>query len=105
MESLLSGAIPRLSSEPMGVSMTSVTVWRAIRASRERANLPLARVARKCNLSPTQLDGIESGKARPSVAVLDRIARALGMSLVDLVVNPRAPAVPARAVSRRLDIS
>ena len=84
--------------------MTSVTVGRAIRASRKRANLPLARVARKCNLSPTQLDGIESGRARPSVAVLDRIARALGMTLVDLVVNQQA-AAPARGVPRRLGIS
>ena len=69
--------------------MITGTVGRAIRASRERANLPLARVARKCNLSPTQLDGIESGRWRPSRDTLVRIARALGTNVVDLGADPK----------------
>src|SRR6185312_2423484 len=69
----------------MGVSTTSAAVGRAIRATRLRSNLSIARVARASDLSPTELDGIESGRARPSIAVLDRIARAVGSSLIELV--------------------
>jgi transcriptional regulator with XRE-family HTH domain len=63
-----------------------------IRLSRKRANLPIGRVARESKLSPSQLERIESGNARPTLAVLDRIARALGMSLVDLVLDPHGVA-------------
>jgi transcriptional regulator with XRE-family HTH domain len=69
----------------MGAPTTSAAVGRAIRSTRERAALPLARVARDSNLTPTQLDDIELGRSRPSIAVLDRIARALGSTLVALV--------------------
>jgi transcriptional regulator with XRE-family HTH domain len=85
----------------MGGPATSATVGRTIRASRERAQLPLASVARKCNLSEAQLEGIECGRARPTLAVLDRIARALGLSLVELVLAPAAPAEPAEHVDPR----
>ncbi len=46
------------------------------------------RVARRSGLSATRLRAIESGRARPSLAILDRIARALGSTLVDLVIGP-----------------
>jgi transcriptional regulator with XRE-family HTH domain len=64
-----------------------VSVGRMIRLSRKRANLAIGRLARDCNLSPSQLERIESGSARPTIAVLDRIARAMGMSLVELVLD------------------
>jgi transcriptional regulator with XRE-family HTH domain len=76
----------------MGVSITSAAVGRAIRATREREALSLARVARDSDLTPAQLDEIEVGRARPSIAVFDRIARAIGCTLVDLVVDPRGDA-------------
>ena len=43
------------------------------------------------HVSSTELQAIESGRARPSIAVLDRIARALGSTLVDLVVGSDGP--------------
>jgi DNA-binding NtrC family response regulator len=36
-------------------------------------------------MSVADVDAIESGRVQPSVAVLGRVARALGVSLVDLV--------------------
>jgi transcriptional regulator with XRE-family HTH domain len=84
----------------MGAMTTSsAAVGRTIRISRKRANLPLGRVARACNLSPSQLERIESGRARPTIAVLDRIARAMGMSLVELVLDPN------RAAKARLGLA
>ncbi len=71
----------------MGVSTTSAAVGRAIRSKRNQANLSLERVARWSDLSATELHGIESGRSRPSIAVLDRIARALGTTLADLVAG------------------
>jgi transcriptional regulator with XRE-family HTH domain len=70
---------------PMSLSTTSASVGLAIRAAREGASLPIARVARACGLTALELDGIESGRSRPSIATLDRIARAIGKSLADLV--------------------
>jgi transcriptional regulator with XRE-family HTH domain len=76
----------------MGVSITSAAAGRAIRATREREALSLARVARDSDLTPAQLGEIELGRARPSISVLDRIARAIGCTLADLVVDPRGDA-------------
>jgi transcriptional regulator with XRE-family HTH domain len=56
----------------------------------------MGRVAKESRLSPSQLERIESGRARPTIAVLDRIARALGMSLVDLVLDPNGVATARR---------
>jgi transcriptional regulator with XRE-family HTH domain len=42
-------------------------------------------VAQASGLATPELDAIESGRTRPSIALLDRIARALGSNLVDLV--------------------
>ena len=69
-------------------AFTSSTVGRTLRALRERASLPLDRVARDTGLSPPELAGIESGRTKPSIAVLDRIARAMGSTLTDVVRNP-----------------
>ena len=73
-----------------------------IRLSRRRANLALGRVAKESNLSPSQLERIESGRARPTLAVLDRIARAMGMSLVDLVLDPDGVATTTRLGLREI---
>lgn len=70
----------------VGALPTSASIGRALRARRERESLSLARVARECGLTATELDDIESGRARPSIAVFDRIAHAVGSTLADLVV-------------------
>jgi transcriptional regulator with XRE-family HTH domain len=69
----------------MSAPNTSSAVGRSIRATRERAGLPMARIARASGLTASELDAIEAGRSRPSIAVLDRIASALGSRLVDLV--------------------
>jgi transcriptional regulator with XRE-family HTH domain len=69
----------------MSAPNTSYAVGRSIRATREHAGLPVARIARASGLTAPELDAIEAGHSRPSIAVLDRIAGALGSRLVDLV--------------------
>jgi transcriptional regulator with XRE-family HTH domain len=58
-----------------------------IRLSRKRANLTLGRVAKECRLSASRLERIESGEVHPSAATLARIARALRVTVVDLVLD------------------
>jgi transcriptional regulator with XRE-family HTH domain len=70
-----------------------------IRLSRKRANLTVRRVASDCKISATQLERIEAGEVRATVAVLDRIARVLGMRLVDLVLDPVDAANPPIGLS------
>jgi transcriptional regulator with XRE-family HTH domain len=70
---------------PMREAPTSAVIARVIRAARERAGLPIARVARASGIKERELEAIEAGHARPSIAALDRIARALGSSLVQLL--------------------
>jgi transcriptional regulator with XRE-family HTH domain len=69
----------------MSAPNTSSAVGRSIRATREHAGLAVARIARASGLTAPELDAIEAGRFRPSIAVLDRIAGALGSRLVDLV--------------------
>jgi transcriptional regulator with XRE-family HTH domain len=69
----------------MSLPTTSSDVGRAIRATRERSALSLERVARASGVPASELRAIEAGRARPSIAALGRIARALGADLVDLV--------------------
>jgi transcriptional regulator with XRE-family HTH domain len=64
---------------------SSSAVGHAVCALRERRGLPLSRVCLASGISPDDLRSIESGRSRPSIDVLDRISRALGSSLVDVV--------------------
>jgi transcriptional regulator with XRE-family HTH domain len=84
-------------------------VGRAIRTTRERSGLPIARVARACALTGPQLEAIESGRSRPSIAVLQCIAQVLGLHLVELVRagarnsasgKPNEPSSPSEGSSR-----
>lgn len=50
---------------------------------RERA-LSQEGLAHKAEIHQTYLSGVESGKRNPSVLVLDRIAKALGVDISDL---------------------
>ena len=70
---------------------SSVAVGQAIRALRERGKQSAIQVSRAASVSPSELASIESGRARPSIATLHRVARALGSTLVELVNDAGAP--------------
>jgi transcriptional regulator with XRE-family HTH domain len=94
---------------PMSFPTTSSAVGRAIRTAREGAGLPIARVARACRLTALELDAIESGRSRPSIAMLDRIALAIGSNLVDLVRgggrSSTRPELSESGASSRMDLA
>ena len=74
-----------------------------IRRERERAGLSLAGLATATGLSKSYLVRLETQDANPSLAVLGRIADALGVTVADLLGTPsvadagEAPVPPALA--------
>ncbi len=66
---------------------TAPPEWRhAIRERREAAGLNQRELARRTGLTPEYLNAIERGPRRPGVLTLVRIARALGVTIDDLIV-------------------
>lgn len=64
-------------------------------ALRQAASLSLEALSRKAGVSKSMLSQIERGQANPTVAVVWRLANALGVSMGDLLGNAPAPSVAA----------
>lgn len=60
-------------------------VGRSLRALRKAANLTLEELATRCDLSQPFLSQIETGRARPSLNALHRVAQALGTTAYELM--------------------
>jgi len=75
----------------------SASVGRRIRELRVAAGLSLGQLAKMAALRPNVLLAIEAGRSRPSVAILDGLARPLRVTVLDLVQSARAPGPPAPA--------
>jgi transcriptional regulator with XRE-family HTH domain len=63
-----------------------------VRRCREHLGLTQERVAERADLDPTYISGIERGIRNPSLLSMARVARALGITLVDLCEGVRASA-------------
>ena len=57
---------------------------RRIRILRRRAGLSQEQLALKCGLDRTYVGGVERGERNISIVNIEKIARALGVSLTDL---------------------
>jgi transcriptional regulator with XRE-family HTH domain len=56
---------------------------------RERKGLSQRGLAAKAKMSQTFLSNVESGKADPSLSTLKRLAKALGVTVSELVKEPK----------------
>lgn len=65
-----------------------VRVWREFRG------LSSARLAAECGVSPAAISQLESGKRRPSVALLKKLAAALRVDLEQLTSGDAGPTGP-----------
>jgi transcriptional regulator with XRE-family HTH domain len=66
---------------------TAQPQWRhMIRERREAAGLNQRELARRTGLTPEYLNAVERGGRRPGVVTLVRIARALDVTIDDLIV-------------------
>jgi len=70
---------------------TAIMIGSAVRAARRRAGVSQAELARRAKTSQPAIARLEKGNVAPTVASLDRIARALGAELV-IDFEPVAPA-------------
>lgn len=66
----------------------------AIRSLREQKSLTLERLAMSAGISYQYLSGIETGKENFSIAILDKIVRALDTPMVTLIALAYANVAP-----------
>ena len=62
-----------------------------LRLQREQLGLSLRQIAARTGLSASYISGIERGVARPSVAALQKLTAACGVSIVDLMEAKTPP--------------
>lgn len=67
-------------------------------ALRQARTLSLDELSRMAGVSKSMLSQIERAQANPTVAVVWRLANALGVSMADLLGTTQAPSAPAIAV-------
>lgn len=69
-------------------------VGTALAALRERQGLSLDELSRRAGVSKSMLSQIERAQANPTVAVVWRLAQALGVPLAELLQSADTPAAP-----------
>lgn len=72
-------------SNPSAIDQQALSVGRRIRELRRGRGLTLVQLAARASLSHPFLSQLERGLARPSMVSLERIARALGSSQVEIL--------------------
>ena len=66
--------------------------YTAIRKTRLRAGLTQAELARRVGTTQSAISRLESGRVRPSLETLERLAKACGVTLELRLRSPEAPA-------------
>jgi len=62
-----------------------VSLGKSVRTRRESAGLTQEQLGDKAGLDPTYISGIERGVRNPSLLSIERLARALGVSISELL--------------------
>lgn len=76
-----------MSIAPSGVDVEAERIGRRIRTLRHARGYTLVQLAAVADLSHPFISQLERGLARPSIASLEKIARALGTSQVELIAG------------------
>ncbi|MFS2222614.1 XRE family transcriptional regulator [Pantoea sp. B65] len=74
------------------IQIVSEAVSRSIKQQRKQQKLSLDELSRRAGVSKGMLVEVEKGAANPSIAILCKIAAALGLSVADIVNVTSAPA-------------
>jgi len=88
-------------STPDAQSPTEVDLGARIRALRLARHLTLRRLAADAGVTESFLSQVERGVASPSIATVQRIARALGQSIAELFAADERAGILVRARDRR----
>jgi transcriptional regulator with XRE-family HTH domain len=82
--------------------MSETAIGETLHRLRLGRGLSLRTLAARAGFSPSFLSQVENGQSSPSIASLERLARALGLRLVDFFEQATGePAVVLRAAERR----
>ncbi|MFB7915381.1 helix-turn-helix domain-containing protein [Streptomyces sp. NPDC056061] len=85
-----------------GTADTLAAMGPRLRTARERHGATLTDVGRATGISPSTLSRIETGRRKPTLEVLLRLAKAYGISLDELAgTAPAAPAGPRTPTPQR----
>jgi transcriptional regulator with XRE-family HTH domain len=96
-------AVPNPEHRPDRVEPSAASlIGERIRAIRRAHSLTLVQLAARSGLSQPFLSQVETGRARPSFASVDRIARALGTTQIELFAA-LADAPPSNSPSEQAD--
>ncbi|NDY92503.1 helix-turn-helix domain-containing protein [Ideonella livida] len=83
-------------SDPVTLSAGPPVVGERLQALRKQQGLSLEELSRRAGVSKSMLSEVERNQANPTIAVLWRLATALGLSLTELLAEPEAaPTAPA----------
>jgi transcriptional regulator with XRE-family HTH domain len=94
----LTNKVNILTGEKMNTLSVNLAVATKIKNYRQQHKLSLDALAQRAGISKGMLVEIEKNTANPSIAILCKLATALGMSVADLVSVQDAPAI--RLVSK-----
>ncbi|MFD1803331.1 XRE family transcriptional regulator [Mixta tenebrionis] len=83
--------VNKLTSTGADIASVSAAVSSSIKAWRKQQKISLDELSRRAGVSKGMLVEIEKGSANPSIAILCKIAAALGLSVADIVNVTRAP--------------
>jgi transcriptional regulator with XRE-family HTH domain len=83
--------VNKMTSAGADIDSVSAAVSSSIKAWRKQQKLSLDALSRRAGVSKGMLVEIEKGSANPSIAILCKIAAALGLSVADIVNVTRAP--------------
>ncbi|MGW4197705.1 helix-turn-helix domain-containing protein [Streptomyces sp. NPDC005004] len=81
------------------VAQTLAAMGPRLRVVRERRGVTLADVSRATGISPSTLSRIETGRRKPTLEVVLRLAKEYGVSLDELVGTAPAPAAEPRSTA------
>jgi len=99
----LTATSPRVASDEREDSEFLGTLGKRVREIRERRGMTRKLVAREADVSERHLAHIEAGEGNVSIILLRHISRALGVSLIDLLVPETEDTVEKRLIRRFLE--
>lgn len=76
----------------------------AVRRTRTRLGLSVEALAEESGVSMGQISQLERGKANPSLKTLDKVAQAMGVSIVSLLSAPRPDGVTLVRKDQRTEL-
>jgi transcriptional regulator with XRE-family HTH domain len=94
-----------LSENMLNPNQTSAAAGKRFHQLRLASRVSVERLASRAGMSTSELLAFEAGRSRPSIATLDKLARQLGTSLVDLLrpSNEAEPPPPPATKLRGLE--